>query len=213
MSVEAKLRDDICILARSLFDRGLAAGSTGNISARLPDGTILMSPIGSTFRELEPERLSKLNAAYIHIGGEKPSEELPLHSAFYATRPGTGAVVHLHSSHTIGLSILPDLDPDDVLQPLTPHSVVKLGEVKLLPYFIPGDPAIGDALRELGGEYSAVLLANHGAIVAGYDLQSTVDAFEELEEAAKVALLTRQLHPRALSPEQVADLRDIYAIG
>ena len=212
MSVEEQIREEICMLGRSLFDRGLTWGDNGNITAKLPDGTILATPLGATFRDLDPQHLSKLNAAFIHIGGEKPTSEAQLHSPFYATRPETGAVVHLHSTHAVALSILPDTDHDDALPALSVYSLLRLGAVKILPYFVPGDPAIEQALRALGGERAAVILANHGPIVSGYDLPGAVYAMEELEEAARLALLTRGQYPHAITEDQIAELHDIYQI-
>jgi ribulose-5-phosphate 4-epimerase/fuculose-1-phosphate aldolase len=114
--------------------------------------------------------------------------------------------VHLHSSHAVALSMLPETDPDNVLPPLTPYPLMRLGKVKLLPFFRPGDPAMGDAVRGLAGKRSAVLLANHGPVVAGTDLDAAFHAMEELEEGAKLALLTRGANPRMLSESQIEDL-------
>ncbi|MBY8975461.1 aldolase [Rhodobacteraceae bacterium NNCM2] len=203
---ESKLREDICRFAASIFERGLTGGSSGNISARTEDGGLLVSPTGSSFGNLDPARLSRFDASGTLIGGDKPTKEMPLHSAFYETRRSAGAVVHLHSTHSVALSMLPDTDPDNVLPPLTPYSVMRLGKVKLLPYFRPGDPAMGDAIRGLAGKRSAVLLANHGPVVAGKDLEAAVYATEELEETAKLALLTRGMGPIGLTDAQIRDL-------
>lgn len=210
MSEAAELRERICLFARSLFERGLTNGSTGNISARLGDGSILMTPTGSSFGFLDPARLSHLSADLQHLDGDRPTKEIPLHSAFYETRGNTGAVVHLHSTHSVALSVLPDIDPDSVLPPITAYSVMRLGRVKLLPYFMPGDPAMGEAVRGLAGTRSAVLLANHGPVVAGADLEAAVYAMEELEETAKLALLTRRLSPRLLTDDQVRNLAERF---
>ncbi|MCB1311541.1 MAG: aldolase [Sedimentitalea sp.] len=206
MSESARLREDICRVAKSLFDRGLTHGSSGNISARLSDGTVLVTPTGSSFGYLDPGRISHLDGAFSLLSGDPPTKEVPLHEAFYATRGGTGAVVHLHSTHSVALSMLPETDPEDALPPLTPYAIMQLGRVKLLPVFLPGDPAMGAAVRGLAGERSAVLLANHGPVVAGRDLFAASFAMEELEASARLALLTRGLEPRRLSPEQIAAL-------
>lgn len=203
MSEEAKLREDICVLAKSMFDRGLTSGSSGNISARLSDGTVLVTPTGRAMGFLDPAQISHLDQEFRLISGDPPTKETPLHSAFYETRTGTGAVVHLHSTHSVALSMLPETDPDSVLPMLTPYAIMRLGKVKLLPFFLPGDPAMGEAVRGLAGKRSAVLLANHGPVVAGRDLWATVFAMEELEEAAKLTLLTRGMNVRGLSPEDV----------
>ena len=207
MTESTKLREDICTFARSLFDRGLTCGSSGNISARLSDGRLLVTPTGSSFGRLDPARLSLLGTDGQLISGDAPTKEMPLHSAFYDTRSAkTGAVVHLHSSHAVALSVLPDTDPDNVLPALTAYSVMRLGKVKLLPYFMPGDPAMGEAIRGVAGRRSAVLLAHHGPVVAGRDLEAAVYAMEELEETAKLALLTRGLSPKSLDDAQIAGL-------
>ncbi|ORE95856.1 aldolase [Stappia sp. 22II-S9-Z10] len=203
MSAEARLRETLCDFAASLFARGLTHGSTGNISARTEDGGLIVSPTGTSFGRLDPARLARFDAAGQHIGGDKPTKEMPLHSAFYETRGTAGAVVHLHSSHSVALSMMPDVDPDDFLPPLTPYALMKLGRVKLLPFFLPGDAAMGDAVRGLAGKRTAVMLANHGPVVAGKDLEAAVTAIEELEETAKLALLTRGLSPRMLTADQV----------
>jgi len=206
MSSETKLREQICLLAKSMFDRGLTGGSTGNISARTEDGGLLVSPTGSSFGRLDPAELSRFDAAGQHIAGLKPTKEMPLHSAFYETRKSAGAVVHLHSCHSVAWSMMPEIDPDNVLPPLTPYAIMKLGKVRLLPFFIPGDAAMGEALRSLGGKRSAVLLANHGPVVAGTDVEAACNAIEELEETAKLAIMMRGFDARALTPAQVRDV-------
>ncbi len=200
---ESQLRDQICLLAKSMFDRGLTGGSTGNISARTDDGGLLVSPTGTSFGRLDPARLSRFDAAGHLIGGDPPTKEMPLHTAFYDTRSTAGAVVHLHSCHSVALSLLPDQDPDNFLPPLTPYAIMKLGKVQLLPFFMPGDPAMGEAVRGLAGKRSAVMLANHGPVVAGKDIVAACNAIEELEDTARLALLTRGLKPNQLTPDQI----------
>ncbi|MDE3240590.1 MAG: aldolase [Paracoccaceae bacterium] len=212
MSATTRLRDEICRIARSLFDRGLTHGASGNISARLEDGGLLVTPTGSSFGTLDPARLSHFDATGRLVSGDRPTKEMPLHSAFYDTRTGTGAVVHLHSTHSVALSMLPDVDPDNVLPPLTPYAIMRLGKVQLLPVFLPGDPAMGEAVRGLAGRRSAVLLANHGPVVAGRTLEAAGHAIEELEETAKLALLTRGLSPRLLSAAQVAAIVERFEV-
>jgi ribulose-5-phosphate 4-epimerase/fuculose-1-phosphate aldolase len=212
VSAEARLRDDICRLARSMFERGLTGGASGNISARLPDGGLLVTPTGSSFGWLDPARLSRFDAEMRLTGGDPPTKEMPLHGAFYATRAAAGAVVHLHSTHAVALSILPDTDPEDAVPPLTAYAVMRLGRVKLLPYFMPGDPAMGEAVRALGGSAAAVILANHGPVVAAPALDAAVYAMEELEETAKLALLTRGMRPRRLGPEEVARIERAFPV-
>lgn len=203
MSADTNLREQICVLAKSLFDRGLTGGSTGNISARTSDGGLLVSPTGSSFGRLDPARLSLFDATGQHIGGDMPTKEMPLHSAFYQTRSTAGAVVHLHSVHSVALSLLEDQDPDNFLPPLTPYAIMKLGKVALLPFFLPGDAAMGDAVRGLAGKRSAVMLAHHGPVVAGKDVEAACNAIEELEDTARLALLTHGMARRQLSDAQI----------
>ncbi len=207
MSAETRLRESICDFARSIFERGLTGGASGNISARTADGGLLVTPTGSSFGRLDPARLSRFDATGRLVDGDKPTKEMPLHSAFYETRGDrAGAVVHLHATHSVALSILPDSDPESLLPPLTAYSIMRLGRVQLLPYFRPGDPAMGDAVRSLAGKRSAVVLANHGPVVAGRDLEAAVYAIEELEETARLALLTRGANPVGLTTAQIRDL-------
>ena len=203
---ENALREQICTLSKSMFDRGLTGGSTGNISARTEDGGLLVSPTGTSFGRLDPARLSRFDAAGNHVGGDAPTKEMPLHSAFYETRSTAGAVVHLHCCHSVALSMLPDANEDDFLPPLTPYAIMKLGRVKLLPFFVPGDPAMGDAVRGLAGKRSAVMLAHHGPVVAGKDVEAACNAIEELEETAKLALLLRGCNPVTLNAAQIDKL-------
>ncbi|MGB3689718.1 MAG: aldolase [Jannaschia helgolandensis] len=205
MSSEARLREQMCVLAKSLFDRGLTHGSTGNISARTEDGGMLVSPTGTSFGRLDPGRLARFDANGSHLSGDRPTKEMPLHSAFYDTRGTTGAVVHLHSCHSVALSMLHE-PGEDFLPPLTPYAVMQLGRVTLLPFFLPGDPAMGQAVRGLAGKRTAVMLANHGPVVAGRDVEAACNAIEELEATAQLALMTRGLNPRGLTDAQVRDV-------
>lgn len=206
MSADANLREQICLLAKSMFERGLTGGSTGNISARTSDGGLLVSPIGTSFGRLDPARLSYFDAQGTLISGDKPTKEMPLHSAFYETRSSAGAVVHLHSCHSVALSMMPDVNEDNFLPPLTPYAIMKLGKVKLLPFFMPGDVAMGEAVRGLAGKRSAVMLANHGPVVAGKDVEAACNAIEELEDTARLAMMTRHMNVRALNDDQVKAL-------
>ena len=203
---ESDIRDQICRYGRSLFERGLTPGSSGNISVRLDDGRLLMPPTDASLGSLDPERLSLMDAEGRLLAGDRPTKEGPLHRALYETRHASGAVVHLHSTHSVAVSMLPEVDPGSVLPPLTAYYVMRVGDTALVPYHRPGDPAVADAIRGLAGRYASVLLANHGPVMAGDTLTAAVNAIEELEETAKLYLLLRGLDPRILSPEQVAEL-------
>ena len=206
MSAEARLRESLCGLAASLFQRGLTHGSTGNISARCEDGGLLVSPTGTSFGRLDPARLARFDAAGRQVGGDPPTKEMALHRAFYDTRDGTGAVVHLHSCHSVALSMLPADDAQNWLPPLTPYAIMQLGKVTLLPYFRPGDAAMGDAVRGLNGKRGAVMLANHGPVVAGRTPEAACNAIEEFEATARLTLMLRGLPARMLDAAQIADL-------
>ena len=206
MADEVKLREQICLLAKSIFDRGLTGGSTGNLSSRTSDGGLLVSPTGTSFGRLDPGRLSRFDSQGHFLSGDNPTKEMDLHSAFYDTRSTAGAVVHLHSCHSVALSMMPNVDEDNFLPPLTPYAIMKLGKVKLLPFFMPGDPEMGKAVRGLAGKRSAVMLANHGPVVAGKDIESACNAIEELEDTARLAMMTRGMSVKKL------ELNDIRAL-
>lgn len=206
MSQEAKTREEICRFARSLFERGLTPGSSGNISVAMDDGGWLLTPTNSSMGFLDPGQLSRLDADGRLVDGDPPTKEVPLHLALYETRRGSGAVVHLHSTHSVAVSMLPDIDPAEVLPPLTAYYLMRVGRTALIPYFRPGDPAVTDAIKGLAGQYSSVLLANHGPVVTGPNLENAVYAMEELEETARLHLLLRGLNPRVLSQSAIHDL-------
>ena len=206
---EAKLREEICILGKSMFDRGLTPGSSGNISARVEDGW-LMTPTNSCLGRLDPATLSKVDAKGNPVSGGKPTKEAFLHLSVYGQRPSAGAIVHLHSTHSVAVSCLADIDPDQPIPPITAYYVMKIGNLVLLPYYPPGDMTLANAVREVAGKHHAILLANHGPVVAGRDLESAVYATEELEETAKLYLMLRGSRLKILSPEQVAELHRKY---
>jgi 3-dehydro-4-phosphotetronate decarboxylase len=203
---EAATRSLLVELSASLFQRGFSVGSAGNVSVRLADG-YLITPTNSSLGRLSPERLSRLDADFRHVDGDKPSKEVFMHRAFYQARPDTGAVVHLHSTMATAVSCLPDLDQDNPISPLTPYFVMRVGRhMPVVPYYRPGDPAMEPAIHRAALGARAILLANHGPVVSGQSLTDAVYAAEELEEAAKLLLLLRSASPRLLTPPQVNDL-------
>jgi 3-dehydro-4-phosphotetronate decarboxylase len=203
---EARLREDICRLGSSMFSRGLTFGSSGNISVRLEDGW-LMTPTNVSLGRLDPARLARLDAAGHLVSGDPPTKESFLHRAMYEERREALAVVHLHSTHSVAVSALADVDADDVLPPITAYYVMRVGRLPLVPYHAPGDLSLAGAVRKLAGKHHAVLLANHGPVVAGSSLDAAANAIEELEETAKLFLLLRGSKLRLLTPEQVAALK------
>jgi len=209
---EAALREEIAAFGRSLFERGLSAGSSGNISVRLDDGWLL-TPTNACLGRLDPARLAKLDWNGRHVSGDAPSKEAFLHRAMYEERAGAGAVVHLHSTHSAAVSCMCGLKHDDCLPPLTAYFVMKIGRLPLVPYHRPGDPKLGDAIRGLARKHCAVLLANHGPVVSGTSIEAAVHATEELEETAKLFLLLRNTPTSPLNPEQVAELKSVFKLA
>ena len=206
---ERAARCEMTKLGASLFDRGFSVGTAGNLSVKLPDG-ILMSPTNARLCDLEPDRISKLDLEGNHVSGDRPTKEIFLHQAFYDTRPEAGAVVHLHSTWATALSCLEEIDPEDCIPPLTPYVVMRVGTVRRIPYVRPGDPKSGTLIRELGGKYAAVLLANHGPVVSGKSLFSAVCAAEELEETAKLVMALKGQPVQILSAPDVTDLKKTF---
>jgi 3-dehydro-4-phosphotetronate decarboxylase len=208
---EHQLREQICELGKSIFDRGLTHGSTGNISARCDDGWLL-TPTGSNLGRLDPAKLSKLDWNGKLMSGNAPSKEAFLHLAMYQERGSNGAVVHLHATHSVAIAVLEELDPEDLLPPLTAYYVMRIGRLPLVPYYAPGDMQLAEAVRGYAGRHHAMLLANHGPVVGGSNLAAAADAIEELEATAKLYLLLRGQRVRPLTEAQVADIRRRFPI-
>lgn len=197
-------------LGASLFARGYSVGSAGNISVRLADG-VLMTPTNSSLGRLEARRLSKLDAAWNHVSGDAPSKEVFLHRAVLDARPQAGAVVHLHSTHATAIACLAAPGDDAPIPPLTPYFVMRVGRrLPVIPYFRPGDAAMEPAVHAAAREAKAMLLANHGPVVSAATLTDAVAAAEELEEAARLALMLRGAGARALTGAQVEDLLSTF---
>jgi ribulose-5-phosphate 4-epimerase/fuculose-1-phosphate aldolase len=206
---DAALREAMCTLGLSLHARGLTHGSTGNLSCRTDKG-FLMTPTGSSLGALDPARLAELDGHGLHLHGDPPTKEALLHLAMYRARAKDRAIVHLHSTHSVAISVLADVDPADVLPPLTAYYAMRIGTLPLVPYFAPGDAMLAKAVGTAAVRHHALLLANHGPVVSGADLAGAADAIEELEATAKLWLLVRQLRVRPLSSDQAADLARRY---
>ena len=206
---DSKARESLVSLGRSMFARRLTFGSSGNISVRV-EGGWLMSPTNVSLGDLDPARLARLDDNGNHVSGDAAARESFLRGGVYRGRAGAGAVVHLHSTHSVAVSCLDGIDPDDVLPPITAYYVMRVGKLPLIPYFAPGDPALGEAVGRVAARHSAVLLANHGPVVAGTSLSAAVNAIEELEETARLYLLLHGRPTRYLTPEQVAEIRKKY---
>jgi ribulose-5-phosphate 4-epimerase/fuculose-1-phosphate aldolase len=208
---ENRLREQIVRFGKSIFERGLTAGSSGNISVRLDDGWLL-TPTNACLGCLDPARIAKLDWQGRSIDGDQPSKEAFLHRAMYEERSGAGGIVHLHSTHSAAVSCMQGLDPESCLPPLTAYYVMKIGQLPLIPYYRPGDPALGGAIRGLAGKHCAVLLANHGPVVSGASLEAAVYAIEELEETAKLFLLLRNTPVRPLNARQIEELKVVFKL-
>lgn len=210
-ATESRQRELIVDFGKSLFERGLTAGSSGNLSVRLSDGWLL-TPTNASLGRLDPAQLSKLDWDGNLISGAPPSKEAFLHRAMYEQRGSAGAIVHLHSTHSAAVSCMCGLNHDDCIPPLTPYFVMKVGRLPLVPYHRPGDPALAGAIGAMARKHSAVLLANHGPVVSGTSLEAAVYAAEELEETAKLFLLLRDVPTRPLDAAQIADLKHTFKL-
>jgi 3-dehydro-4-phosphotetronate decarboxylase len=206
---ETKTREAICRLGASIFGRGLTPGSSGNISARIDNGW-LMTPTNVSLGDLDPATLSKLDDQGRLLSGHKETKESFLHLAVYDVRANAGAIVHLHSTHSVAVSCLADVNPEDVLPPITAYYIMKIGTLPLIPYYRPGDKKLAEAVRAAAHRHHAVLLANHGPVVAGSSLSAAAAAVEELEETARLHLLLQGHATRLLTPEQIAELREAF---
>ena len=210
-ATESRQRELIVDFGKSLFERGLTAGSSGNLSVRLSDGWLL-TPTNASLGRLDPAQLSKLDWDGNLISGAPPSKEAFLHRAMYEQRGSAGAIVHLHSTHSAAVSCMCGLNHEDCIPPLTPYFVMKVGRLPLVPYHRPGDPALAGAIGAMARKHSAVLLANHGPVVSGTSLEAAVYAAEELEETAKLFLLLRDVPTRPLDAAQIADLKHTFKL-
>jgi ribulose-5-phosphate 4-epimerase/fuculose-1-phosphate aldolase len=206
---ESEPRSSLVRWSRSLFERGLTPGSSGNISLRCEDG-FLVTPTNACLGFLEAGRISRLDADFHHLSGDKPTKEMPLHGAFYEARPQTGAVVHLHSTYATLLSCLADIDPEDAIPAITPYVVMRVGRVPVIPYTRPGSPSVAPLIRARAPMHAAILLANHGPVVAAATLEAAVFAIEELEETAKLAFLARGQAVRHLTDAQIDELNRVF---
>lgn len=202
---EAQLRKALVEAGRHFHARGLAIGTAGNLSVRLDDG-YLVTPTNASLGDLDPARLSKLDGDFQPVSGDAPTKEVSMHRAYYESRPGTEAVVHLHSTHAAALSFCRDLPSIDPIPVFSPYYVMRVGHLPVLPYFRPGAAAIGEAIRALEGRYRSVLLANHGPVNAGASLRDAISSAEELEETARIFLMLGHDRLRLLDDAEIADL-------
>lgn len=207
---ESALRDKIVRFGKLLYDRQLAHGSAGNLSVRLEDGSILVTPTNSSLGFLEPDRISKVAGDGRHLDGDPPSKEAFFHLAVYEVRPAAQAIVHLHSTHAVALSCLCHDNTDDVLPPYTAYHVMRVGKLPLVRYYRPGDRALARAVGETARDHRSMLLANHGPIVSAETLELAIQAYEELEETSKLHFLLSGSKTSPLTAEAVAELNTVF---
>lgn len=203
---EHTARQAVVAAAHSAFARGLTHGSTGNISVRLGD-RVLVTPTGSSLGTVTADELAVVDLDGRHLDGPRPSKEAVLHTAMLRARPEAGAVVHTHSTHAAAVSCLADLDPADALPALTAYYAMRVGTMPLVAYHPPGDPGLVEAAERLAPHHHALLLANHGPIVAAATVTAAMDAIEEIEQTARLFFLLQGRHTRPLSPAEVDALR------
>jgi ribulose-5-phosphate 4-epimerase/fuculose-1-phosphate aldolase len=210
MSFDEAARAQVVELGAALYDRGLTPGRTGNLSVRAGDA-ILITPTNVCMGRLDPDRLSVATVGGAHVSGDKPSKELVLHQALYRHHPACTAVAHLHSTHAVAVSCLPDLDPDDALPPITPYFVMRVGRLPAIDYAPPGSAELEAEVARAAASSRCVLLRNHGSLAAATTLESAVDAVEEIEETARLHLLLEGRAARYLDERAVAELRRRFA--
>src|ERR1700761_3404145 len=184
---ESELRQEICRVGRSLFERGYIHSTAGNISVRLPDG-FLITPSDACLGFLCPETLSKVGLDGVQISGDRASKTLALHRRIYAADAEAQCVIHSHSTHLVALTLAGVWKPDDVLPPITPYYVMKVGHVPFIRYRRPGDPAVADEVALLASRVRAVLLERLGPVVWDKSVSHASYALEELEETARLFL-------------------------
>lgn len=216
---ETELREEICRVGASLFARGYVHATAGNISVRLPDGGYLITPTDACLGTLDPARLARVNVDGVQTGGDRASKTLTLHRRIYGADAEARCVIHTHSTHLVAVSLArswrsDDPDCDDLLPPITPYFVMKVGHVPLIPYHRPGDPAVGEqvaqrmAQMQAGGTpVRAVMLERLGPNVWHRSPAEASAVLEELEETARLWLLTRAA---PLNADQIDELRQQF---
>ncbi|WP_443691622.1 aldolase [Pseudomonas protegens] len=208
MSRENALREEICYVGRSLYQRGYTVGSAGNISARLDDGW-LITPTDICLGRLDPAAIAKVNLAGEWVSGDKPSKTLALHRQVYDRNPGVGGVVHTHSTHLVALTLAGVWREDDILPPLTPYQVMKVGHIPLIGYQRPGSPKVAEQVAQLANQVRGVMLERLGPVVWESSVSKASYALEELEETARLWLMS-QPRPAPLDQAALDELRDAF---
>ncbi|MDR6231589.1 ribulose-5-phosphate 4-epimerase/fuculose-1-phosphate aldolase [Pseudomonas sp. SORGH_AS199] len=208
MSVEARLREEICTVGASLYARGYTVGSAGNISARLEDGW-LITPTDACLGRLDPAAIAKVGLEGDWVSGDKPSKTLALHRQVYDRNPGVGGVVHTHSTHLVALTLAGVWCPDDILPPITPYQVMKVGHIPLIPYARPGAASVAEQVAQLANRVRGVMLERLGPVVWESSVSKASFALEELEETARLWLLSEP-RPAPLDAAALAELAETF---
>ncbi|WP_407314689.1 aldolase [Pseudomonas sp. nanlin1] len=208
MSSESRLREEICDVGRLLYGRGYTVGSAGNISSRLEDGW-LITPTDACLGRLDPATIAKVNLAGEWVSGDKPSKTLALHREVYDRNPGVGGVVHTHSTHLVALTLAGVWSADDILPPLTPYQVMKVGHIPLIPYERPGSPKVAEQVAQLANRVRGVMLERLGPVIWESSVAKASYALEELEETARLWLMSNP-RPAPLSQAALQDLREAF---
>lgn len=214
VKTENMLRDEITSIGKSLFDRGYTVGTAGNISVRLDDGW-LITPTDACLGDLDPARIAKVALSGEWVSGDKPSKTLALHRSVYDHQPGMRAVVHTHSTHLVALTLAGIWRTNDVVPPITPYYVMKVGHIPLVAYRRPGDPAVAEKVCELAGSVRGVLLERLGPVVWHHSLREASATLEELEETAKLFLMMRNrcIAVEPLNENQIDELRTTFNVS
>jgi len=199
-------REKLCAVADSLYRRGYAHGSTGNLSLRLGE-RVWITPTGKSLRRLLPDELAEVDLQGMNQNENRPSKELPFHLGIYKQRPDAQAIVHLHSVHAVALSCLESLNAAEPLPPLTPYYFMRVAPLAVIPYFRPGSPQLSVEVEAAATLHNSMLLRNHGLITIGSTVDEAVDRAEELEQTARLYFMLRNEQVRYLTTEQVAELK------
>lgn len=208
MSAENKLREEICDIGKLLYGRGYTVGSAGNISARLDDGW-LITPTDACLGRLDPTEIAKVNLAGEWVSGSKPSKTLALHREVYDRNPAVGGVVHTHSTHLVALTLAGVWQEDNILPPLTPYQVMKVGQIPLIGYERPGSPKVAQRVAQLANSVRGVMLERLGPVIWETSVAKAAYALEELEETARLWLMTNP-KPAPLDQAALDELREVF---
>ncbi|CAB3671172.1 3-oxo-tetronate 4-phosphate decarboxylase [Achromobacter animicus] len=208
MTEEARIREEICTIGASLYARGYTVGAAGNISARLDDGW-LITPTDACLGRLDPAELAKVDLDGNWVAGGKPSKTLLLHQGIYRASPDSRGIVHTHSTHLVALTLAGVWRPDEVLPPITPYQVMKVGRIPLIGYRRPGDPQAAAEVAAVAGEVRGALFERLGPVVWEKSVSHASFALEELEETARLWLMT-QPRPEPLTDEAIETLRATF---